>query len=184
MEYFLKSSRLGFRRWTVDDLPLALALWGDPAVSVWMGGPLAPHMIQLRLEHEIGQWEEFGIQYWPIFVLVTGEHAGCAGLRPKAENRLELGYYLKSAFWGAGLATEAAAAVAEYAFGPLCVETLFAGHHPANRASQRVLEKLGFERAGEEFYEPSGVVEPTYLLQRSRWRAREAEHQSTKPSTA
>jgi RimJ/RimL family protein N-acetyltransferase len=171
MDYLLKSARLGFRLWTVDDLPLALALWGDPAVSAWLSGPLSKAAIRARLEREIRQHEKCGIQYWPVFLLATLEHIGCAGLRPKAENLLELGYYLKPAFWGAGLATEAAAAVAEYAFGTLRVEALFAGHHPANRASQRVLEKLGFERAGEEFYEPSGVVEPTYLLPKSSWRA-------------
>lgn len=172
MNYFLKSARLGFRPWTVGDLPLALGLWGDPAVSAWLSGPLSKAAIRARLEREIQQHEEYGIQYWPVFLLASNEHVGCAGLRPKAENLLELGYYLKPTFWGDGFATEAAAIVAEYAFGPLRAQTLFAGHHPANRASQRVLEKLGFERAGEEFYEPSGVIEPTYLLPKSSWRAR------------
>ncbi len=184
MNYFLRSARLGFRPWTLGDLPLALGLWGDPAVSAWLSGPLSAAAIRARLDREIQQHEEFGIQYWPVFLLATGEHVGCAGLRPKGQNLLELGYYLKPTFWGAGFATEAAATVAEYAFGSLHVETLFAGHHPANRASRRVLEKLGFERTGEEFYEPSGVVEPTYLLHESRWRANRGEHQSTNPPTA
>lgn len=169
MAYFLQSRRLGFRSWTTGDLPLALGLWGDPAVSAWLSRPLSPGEIQARLEHEIRQRDEVGVQYWPIFLLASGEHVGCAGLRPKAEGLLELGYYLKPAFWGSGLATEAAVAVAGYAFAALSAQTLFAGHHPANHASQRVLEKLGFERAGEEFYEPSGVIEPTYLLHRARW---------------
>jgi [ribosomal protein S5]-alanine N-acetyltransferase len=181
MDYFLQSSRLGFRSWTVADLPLAFGLWGDPAVSAWLSRTLSSEEIQARLEHEIRQQEEFGIQYWPIFLLASGEHVGCAGLRPKAENLLELGYYLKPAFWGSGLATEAAAAVARYAFSVLNTQMLFAGHHPANRSSQRVLEKLGFERAGEEFYEPSGVIEPTYLLHRSQWSRPQDNHQSSAP---
>jgi ribosomal-protein-alanine N-acetyltransferase len=160
---------LGFRTWTLDDLPLALALWGDPAVTAWLSGPLSEASIRSRLEREIRQQTELGMQYWPVFLLATHEHIGCAGLRPKAEGLLELGYYLKPAFWGSGLATEAARAVAEYAFTRLGAEALFAGHHPANTASRGVLTKLGFERTGEEFYEPSGMIEPTYLLQRSRW---------------
>ncbi len=32
-EYFLRSKRLGFRRWIEDDLDLALGLWGDPTVT-------------------------------------------------------------------------------------------------------------------------------------------------------
>ena len=31
--YFLKSSRLGFRAWTVEDLPLAMRLWSDEKVT-------------------------------------------------------------------------------------------------------------------------------------------------------
>lgn len=169
MTYFLQSSRLGFRTWTPDDLPLAITLWGDPKVTAWLTRPHSSAEIRERLAHEIRQAEEFDIQYWPVFLLASGEHVGCAGLRPKAKNLLELGYYLKPAFWGSGLASEAAATVANYAFTRMEAETLFAGHHPANRASQRILEKLGFERSGEEFYEPSGVIEPTYLLHRSRW---------------
>ena len=182
MDYFLQSPRLGFRPWTPQDLPLALTLWGDPSVTAWLSGPLSATAIQARLEYEIRLREQVGIQYWPIFLLTSGEHVGCAGLRPKTADLLELGYYLKPQFWGSGLATEAAAAVADYAFATLSAQTLFAGHHPANTASSKVLAKLGFERAGEEFYEPSGVVEPIYLLHKSRWRS--AEHQSTKPPQA
>jgi RimJ/RimL family protein N-acetyltransferase len=169
VSYFLQSSRLGFRSWTSGDLALAFSLWGDPAVTAWLNRPLTAEEVRARLEREIRMQEEFGLQYWPVFLLATGDFAGCAGLRLKTEGLLELGYYLKPAVWGGGLATEAAAAVAGYAFGTLHVETLFAGHHPANGASQRILEKLGFERSGEEFYEPSNVIEPTYLLQRARW---------------
>jgi [ribosomal protein S5]-alanine N-acetyltransferase len=182
VSYFLQSNRLGFRRWTSKDLPLAFSLWGDPAVTAWLSRPLSSEEIQARLELEIRLRDQFGFQYWPVFLLATGQHAGCAGLRPKAGGLLELGYYLKPAFWGSGLATEAAAAVAGYAFGVLRAENLFAGHHPANHASQRILEKLGFERSGEEFYEPSGVIEPTYLLHRARWA--QNNHQSSAPAQA
>src|SRR5579872_6689940 len=106
MDYFLRSNRLGFRRWTVDDLPLALGLWGDPAVSAWLSSPMSPAEIRARLEREVRQGAELGVQYWPVFLLATEEHVGCAGLRPKAENLLELGYYLKPAFWRAGFRSE------------------------------------------------------------------------------
>jgi ribosomal-protein-alanine N-acetyltransferase len=179
VNYFLQSRRLGFRPWTIADLPLALALWGDPAVTAWLSGPLPEEAIRARLEWEIRQGEQSGVQYWLVFLLETGQFAGCAGLRPKAGNLLELGYYLLPGLWGKGLATEAATAVAHYAFTVLGVEALFAGHHPQNHASQKVLGKLGFERTGEEFYEPSGVVEPVYRLRRSARQGSEEGHQST-----
>jgi len=51
--YFLVSSRLGFRAWSQADLPLARALWGNPAVTKFIGGPFSGEQIQYRLSWEI-----------------------------------------------------------------------------------------------------------------------------------
>jgi ribosomal-protein-alanine N-acetyltransferase len=88
--YFLKTPRLGFSRWTKEDLPLAHALWGDPAVTRFVGGPFSPQQIAEPLEREITSQNEYGIQYWPIFLLTTGEHIGCAGLRTYQPQRKNL----------------------------------------------------------------------------------------------
>lgn len=169
MDYFLASKRLGFRPWTPDDFPLAEALWSDPAIAVWLGGPFKPEAIAARFATELQRQSESGVQYWPIFLLSTHQHIGCAGLRPRAGKILELGYHLKPAFWGQGLATEAAIAVIDYGFTALGLEAVFAGHHPDNAVSRRILLKLGFVYTGHEFYPPSGIDEPVYLLHRAAW---------------
>ena len=166
MQYFLKTARLGFRCWSDADLPLALELWGDPQVSRFLGGPFAPDAIQARLKKEIAQMQECGLQYWPAFLLDEDKHVGCAGLQPyRMQERIyELGYHLRPAFWGRGLAQEAARGLIEYGFDRLGAAALFAGHHPMNRESARVLLKVGFVYTGTEFYPPSGMIEPAYLL--------------------
>ena len=63
-----------------------------------------------------------------------------------------------------GLAVEAARAVIEYALTTLGAAGLFAGHHPANEASRRVLIKLGFHYTHDEFYPPTGLNHPSYRL--------------------
>ncbi|HUJ29643.1 MAG TPA: GNAT family N-acetyltransferase, partial [Candidatus Acidoferrum sp.] len=100
-----------------------------------------------------------------------GEHVGCAGLRPyRVEERVfELGFHLRRAFWGQGLATEAARAAIEYGFRALRAEALFAGHHPRNEASRELLLKLGFVRTGEELYPPTGLMHPSYLMRRTEF---------------
>ena len=50
--------------------------------------------------------------------------------------------------WGAGLATEAAAACLHFGFGALGLPRIVAGVDPSNQASSRVLEKLGMRRCG------------------------------------
>ena len=166
--YFLRSARLGFRCWTSDDLPLAIGLWGDPEVTRLVGGPFSEEQVKSRLAAEIASKVEFQVQYWPVFLLASGEHVGCAGLRPyrPEEQVFELGFHLKPAYWGQGLAEEAGRTVVNFAFDQLQVKGLFAGHHPANVASRRVLAKLGFRLTGEQLYPPTGQIHPSYLLVR------------------
>jgi RimJ/RimL family protein N-acetyltransferase len=56
---------------------------------------------------------------------------------------LEVGYHIRVALQGRGLATEAAAACRDYARDVLGVDRLIAIIAQANRPSQRVAEKLG-----------------------------------------
>ena len=164
--YFLKSARLGFRCWSAEDLPLAISLWGNPEVSRFLGGPFSHEKIKEKLAREIALMDACRVQYWPIFLLASGEHVGCVGLQPyKLDEKIyELGVHLRRAFWGQGLALEAGKAIISFAFESLGARKLFAGHHPENNASSSVLKKLGFQYIGEEFYPPTGVMEPAYLL--------------------
>jgi [ribosomal protein S5]-alanine N-acetyltransferase len=164
--YFLKSARLGFSQWSAEDLPLATALWGDPQVTRFFGGPFSQEKIRERLAREINLMSSHNVQYWPIFLLPSGAHVGCAGLQPyKLDEKIyELGVHLLPVYWGQGFAVEASKAIIAFAFESLGARSLVAGHHPENDASRRVLKKLGFRYEGEQFYAPTGLMEPAYLL--------------------
>jgi [ribosomal protein S5]-alanine N-acetyltransferase len=102
--YFLRTARLGFRRWREDDIDLALGLWGDPQVTKLIDarGQLTPEQVRERLARELANDAEHGVQYWPIFL----RH------------------------WRRGYALEAARAVMRHAFAELGASGLFAGHNP------------------------------------------------------
>jgi ribosomal-protein-alanine N-acetyltransferase len=161
-DYFLTTNRLTFGHWREGDLPLAMALWGDPKVSSFIGGPFTQDEVTARLRKEIESMLAYRVQYWPVFSLQNHELAGCAGLRPYRleEQVFEMGVHLRPESWGRGLALEAGRAVIAFAFQTLGATALFAGHNPANAASRRLIEKLGFE----EFYPPTGLNHPSYLL--------------------
>jgi len=164
-DYFLKSERLGFRRWAAADMELAWELFGDPAVSKFVGGPFTREAVRQTIQNHMAWQEGHGVQYWPMFTLEGGEFAGCCGLKPRPEpGAYELGFYLKPACQGKGYATEAARAVAGYAFGTLKVKELYAGHHPQNAASRGTLAKAGFVYLREELYPPTGLLHPLYRL--------------------
>ena len=145
---------------------MAQILWGDPAVTrfICASGSFSQGDIENRLKKECENEERCGVQYWPVFELVSGELIGCCGLRPYGERQYELGFHLRPKFWGCGFASEAARAVMGYAFDGLQARSLFAGHHPCNENSAKVLKKLGFVYVAEEFYEPTGLNHPSYIL--------------------
>jgi [ribosomal protein S5]-alanine N-acetyltransferase len=169
-DYFLTTERLGFSHWQEDDLALAMTLWGDPKVTALLGGPFTPEEVSARLSYEIAMRIACKVQYWPIFLLENNDLVGCAGLRPYKNDGhvLELGFHLRPDYWGQGVAHEAARAVIAFAFETLPIESLFAGHHPANAASERLLKKLGFRWTHEEIYPPTGLMNPAYRLMNPR----------------
>ena len=76
----------------------------------------------------------------------------------------ELGVHVASLYWRQGYALEAASSVIEHAFTVRGVRTIFAGHNPENVASRRLLERLCFVYTHDEFYAPTGLKHPSYLL--------------------
>lgn len=167
-DYFLTSKRLCFRTWSNDDLDLALGLWGDFKVTKLFDGrgPLSREQVKHRLNQEITTQSKHGVQYWPVFLIESVDHVGCAGLRPydASRNILEIGFHIRSNYWQKGYASEAAYAVMDYAFVSLKVAGLFAGHNPKNLISRDLLKKLGFNYTHDEFYKPTGLEHPSYLL--------------------
>lgn len=168
LKYFLRTDRLGFRYWSQGDLDLALKLWGDPEVTKLIDsrGQLSQSQVKERLEQEISTAELFGVQYWPIFLLSNDSHVGCCGLRPYdfSNGIYEVGFHICSKHWRRGFAFEGARAVMEYAFDKLSVTGLFAGHNPENKASRQLLVKLGFHYTHDEYYKPTGLYHPSYMM--------------------
>jgi RimJ/RimL family protein N-acetyltransferase len=162
------TSRLVFRAWREDDLPLATELFGDPRVTGLVGGPFDERAVQARLATELANQRDHAIAYWPIFEH-GGDPVGCCGLKPRALDRrcYELGFYLRPVYWGRGLAPEAGHSVIAYAWDELGATALFAGHHPDNHGSRRALEKLGFRYTHHELYPPTGLEHPGYELVRA-----------------
>jgi RimJ/RimL family protein N-acetyltransferase len=84
-----------------------------------------------------------------IFAIeVNGVAGGGIGVHPQQDihcKTAELGYWLAEPFWGQGIVTAAVLEMVEYAFGNFDIVRLYARPFSNNKASQRVLEKAGFE---------------------------------------
>lgn len=166
-----RTEHLSARSWRMEDLPLAIELWGDPAVTALIDsrGKLTEAQVAEKLRGEIERQRSCGAQYWALFDRRNGDFVGCSGLRPWAytpgEPNFEVGFHLVRRCWGKGLATEAALGALGYAWEKLRLAKVYAGHHPDNVASRRILEKLGFAFVENVFYEPTGLLHPSYVRQ-------------------
>lgn len=170
-DYFLKTKRIGFSKWTQSNIELAKTLWGNPEVTRYIcaSGKFSESDIKNRLALEIENDNKYQVQYWPIFTLAENQFIGCCGLRPhnnKGKKGYEIGFHLRPEFWGQGYGKEAAEAVINYAFTVLKTGKLFAGHNPNNTASKKLLSSLGFIYVKDEYYEPTGLYHPSYELAR------------------
>lgn len=176
-DFFFKTKRLGFSIWSEKDLLDASELWGNEEVTKFIvsTGKMSEEEIYQRLKREIETYNKVKVQYWPIYLIETNENIGCCGLRPydSEKNIFELGIHLKEKHWGKGFAQEACLAVIEYAFNTLRVNALFAGHNPKNTGSAQLLKKLGFTYTYDEFYPPTGLYHPSYLMTMQTYKARQ-----------
>lgn len=166
--YFLCTKRLGFRLWSESDFDLAVGLWGDLNVTSLIDarGQLSETQVKEKLAQEIATEASYGVQYWPIFLLSNDVHVGCCGLRPYdlSKGIYEIGFHIGYKHWRQGFAPEAVRAVMAYGFDKLGVSGLFAGHNPKNEVSRQLLDKLGFDYTHDEYYAPTGIDHPSYMM--------------------
>jgi hypothetical protein len=64
-----RTERLVARPWRMEDLPLAMELWGDPAVTALIDsrGKLTNAQVGEKLRTEIERERSGGVQYWVLF---------------------------------------------------------------------------------------------------------------------
>jgi len=154
-EWVLETSRLAFRRYTLDDLDELVEQRSDPEVNKYLGGPERQNAEWLseRLKFYISCYDSHGFGMCPIVWKETGEVIGSAGLQPLGETgEIEVGYSLIRRFWGRGLATEAARAWIDHGFTDHGLERIVAVTDVFNVGSRHVLEKLGMRYEKTEIH--------------------------------
>jgi RimJ/RimL family protein N-acetyltransferase len=115
--------------------------------SRFMGGPYQGWAAWGMFCHEIACWELYGHGGLLIERLSDGAAMGVIEVNdgPLFPEK-ELGWMLYEGFEGQGYATEAAAALRNWAFRELRLTSLVSYFHPENAASIAVARRLGAER--------------------------------------
>lgn len=175
----LRSPRLVLRPFTREDSARVEQLAG--AWEVAHGTLTIPHpyeagMAEGWINGHAKAWEEGHIL--PLAVTTEADGViGSIGLQLTPEHRrAELGYWIGVPYWNRGYATEAAAALVDYAFTDLRLHKIVARHFTRNPASGRVLTKLGMRHEGtmRQHVERFGQFEDLecYAVLEADWRQR------------
>lgn len=167
------TERLSLRPYGPDDLATLERLFRDPDVARYLfdGQTASSEWIADEAAANAGRWSEHGYGMSLLSLGETPDEAiGFAGLRPFFDQgELQLVYGLLPAYWGVGYATEAAAEVVRACFEDHGMTEVVAVTDPPNRASIRVLERLGFRFL--ELLSRAGQQMVYYRLGRDRWRS-------------
>lgn len=145
-ELELETARLVLRRLRDDDLEQMCSLLGDAEALAFWGEPLDRAGSRQWIERNVARYEADGFGRCAVVLRATGELVGDCGLiRTAVEGvpEVELGWIVRRSHWGLGLATEAAAAWRDYAFGVLGLERIVSMVSEQNTPSRRVALKLG-----------------------------------------
>jgi RimJ/RimL family protein N-acetyltransferase len=157
MTAILETKRLLLRHLVLDDLSDLFAFYRDPDVVQYI--PDAPRTYEETREelewflNGHPQFPELGL--WATIYRETGQFIGRCGLLPwtiDGKEEVEVAFALSKAYWGKGLATEVAQALALYGFEHLQLSRLICLIDRENAASIRVATKIGmtFEKEGQD----------------------------------
>ncbi len=148
----LHTARLLLRPFTEADTDAIYALGSNPTVLRYWDAP--PWSERAQADRFITNCKKMAEEGRGVRLAIErsadGEFIGWCSLMnwdPDFRSAM-IGYCFAEAAWGQGFATEAAGAVLQWAFDTLDLNRVESGADTRNRASERVLEKLGFVREG------------------------------------
>lgn len=138
-----------------DDLAELVALIANWEVARWVSSVPHPYseadgrewIALVRQDHANGRPRRFAIALKEADRVIGG--VGLDGSTGDESDEPSLGYWLGQSFWGNGYGREAVAAVIDYGFQTLGIETIRAYTDPSNAASQKVLLHCGLMHVGE-----------------------------------
>jgi RimJ/RimL family protein N-acetyltransferase len=168
-----ETKRLWMRAITLDDVDLLMELNSDPEVMRFLSGgkPSPRAQVEAEVRRSLGH-------RWVAFEPATGEFVGWFGMSPSDDGReCELGYRMRQAAWGRGLATEGSLVLIAAVFSESGVERVFAQTMTVNVRSRAVMERCGmqfvrpFFRDSDEPIAGSELGDVEYELTREEWNA-------------
>jgi RimJ/RimL family protein N-acetyltransferase len=171
----LETERLRLERWHDAHFERFARFMRNPDVIRYIRSqPLDREQAMEQHERSLEEWELFGFGKRAVVDAETGTWLGFVELclvgpgKGSRDDDVEIGYFIEPSRWREGIATEAAFALRDEAFGRCCLGELIGRCRVENVASSRVLAKIGFQFL-RLFELQDGIVVEIHRLQRDDW---------------
>ena len=186
----IETERLVIRNFTVSDWEALLEM-----IVQYQASEYAAYDQQWPTSAEeikgITEWFASGDNFFAACLKDTSQFIGFVALNPeKGEDSrgYNIGYVFNSHYHGQGYATEACQAMLNQAFDRMEARKVISGTAAANRASCRLLERLGFRKIDErissfktaEDGKPIEFLASLYAISRDEWNTGQGRKNSTK----
>ena len=146
MKVILETNRLILRELNSDDAEKIWAMNADPDIIRYTGDKPFHSVDEARqfiLNYD--DYRKNGFGRWAVISKTNDEFLGWCGLKKNEEDAIDLGFRFLKAHWNRGYASESAKACLDYAFHQLNLDEIVGRAAKENRASIRILQKIGME---------------------------------------
>ncbi len=154
------------------DEDFLVAMWSDPRVVATLGGARDRAQVRAITDRLVAHWDTHGHGMWVLRDRTSGAPVGWTMLTATdvgGPGGVEVGWSTAADRWREGLASEAAAEAVRIAFTDLDRDDLVTFTLVDNRASQAVMDKLGFTYEAD--VEHAGLPHVLYRLTKQEWEA-------------
>ena len=153
----IETARLSIRSFEKEDARFAIGIWNDPK----MGEYLPDEAMEEPDEDYIKEIENLAEDkdcYYLISELKDTHKriVTCSFIISEDGKSYDIAYCVHQTYWGNGFATEAAKGIIEYARGQGAAR-ITVRVNKENIASNKVVQKLGFQVTGEKTYQKCGT---------------------------
>lgn len=171
----IETDRLILRTWQEEDIDSMAAIDQDPKVCEFLPGIGNREATEAGIRKIMQHYEQHGFCLYAVELKSTHEFIGWTGLNiPSFEAHftpaVEIGWRLNSHFWNEGYATEAAKAVLHYAFTVLNLAEVVSFTALNNKASRRVMEKIGLHHDSHDDFEHPRLEKTNHLCRHVLYR--------------
>ena len=160
----LRTERLLLRPWRAEDRKPFAVLNADPEVMRYFPKTLSREESDALADRIEGSFAADGYGLWAVELDEQAPFIGFVGLMPVPDTMpfapaLEVGWRLAGAYWGRGLAFEAARAALAFAFEEVGEDDVVAYTAAGNVRSRRLMERLGMRYEREADFRHPGIAD-------------------------